>query len=278
MSTSYRPIGSQPHHHIGRWGECNKYGTYDDEKPISEEKIMEYERLLERIRQNDPTLKSVFFKNSGLNDIKHLAAALEHNTVVKFLYLSNNKIINVKPLADILGIHGNKTIKAIVLSHNAISNTKLSNVDSLFRALTLNNTLKYIDLSHNQIDDLDVLADVLKFNKTLTSIDLHNNRIDDIDSLADALKVNNSLERLNLSGNRISNVDKLIDSLKINTSLTILEISNNRIFKIRELANVLNFNNTLTTLDIRANLYILNDKEFDIYHRKLHYNLYKEDV
>lgn len=176
---------------------------------------MEYERLLERIRQNDPTLKSVFFKNSELNDISHLADALEHNTVVRILHLSNNKFINMLPLAKILTRNGNKTIKAIVLSHNAISNTKISNVDSLFDALRFNDTLEYIDLSHNQIDDVDGLADCLKINKTLRSVDLHNNRIKDIDPLADVLRFNKSLDSLNLSDNQISNIDKLIGLLFI---------------------------------------------------------------
>ena len=50
--------------------------------------------LLERITANDPTLQTIALSNNKINDedAKNLSEALEYNTTLRLIDLSNNRI------------------------------------------------------------------------------------------------------------------------------------------------------------------------------------------
>ena len=161
------------------------------------------ETLLNRIRDNDPTLTELFF-NDEHNNLKHdsliaLANALKLNkTVIKLIFSETTFSDNVvKALANTLKI--NKTLIILILSDNKLNN---QNAIDIAHALPYNSTLITLDISDNNINDEGIIpiAEALKKNSTLTTlnIDLNNFGIGSISALSELLKLNKTLTRLKM--------------------------------------------------------------------------------
>ena len=188
--------------------------------------------LLQRIRDNDPTLTSLDLTHNkiGVDDARAIAEALKTNTTVKSLDLGWNKI----------GAAGARV---------------------LVEALQINTTLTSLDLRGNEIgyDGAIVVAWALKTNTSVTSMKLELNKIGDwgARNLAEALKTNTTLTSLDLRNNRIGDwgASFLAETLKINTTVTSLDLGGNEIGDrgARNLAWALRINTTVTSLDLGGN-------------------------
>jgi len=79
----------------------------------------------------------------------------------------------------------------------------------IFKALTKNNVVDYVDLDSNQICDKAApsIAYALENNKIIKIIDLDNNELTNVGAkkIIESLKNNTTLEHLYLSRNKISN-------------------------------------------------------------------------
>ena len=195
-----------------------------------------FEAILGRIRDNDPTLTSINF--SGLRDselgnegVKRLAEALKDNTTLKEINFRYHGIEGdgVKALASAL--ENNTTLKRIDLRGNPIGD---EGAKALASALEKNTALEEISLHGCAIESAGAkdLASAIEGSKSLKSLDLHSNAIGDIGvkALASALNHNTSLKELNLNncGIRIRGVRDLAEALKNNESLKILHLGSNK--------------------------------------------------
>lgn len=193
-------------------------------------------KLLQRIKQNDPTLSSLKLKNEDIDDdgAEALCDALKHNTVVTSLNLSGSKIggtlVRLRAIANVLahnstlenldlratergnagatilaeGLEKNRGLKSLLLNGNRIGP---EGGEALAYVVKMNATLKELSLGRNGIGSrgAQAIAEALSTNNTLVDLDLNDNQIVEPGSvvLAQALNTNQTLRRLNLTGNVI---------------------------------------------------------------------------
>lgn len=200
-----------------------------------------FKEHLHRIKANDPSLVHLNLSNSGLRDIDilKLCHAMTHNTVLKSLDVSRNKISDagVKELAttttlEKLDISYNTDISAHGMTYfidnrtlTVLIATDLHLSANGAIALAKNNTLKTLILNRCHIGPDGTKA--LAANSTLTALDLMSNCIGN--SGAQALAVNLNLDKLNLNFNYIGDVGT--QAFASNTNLTELHLENNTISK-----------------------------------------------
>lgn len=134
------------------------------------------EKVLLRLRENDPTLTRVNFLHALIGDkgAIALAKALAHNTKLTRLELHNNRISNEGAIALAEMLKNNKSLKYLDLDFNAIGPESASN---FAEALKHNTTLNSLFFDYNRLGEegTTVLAGVLNYNTTLTQLGLHNN-------------------------------------------------------------------------------------------------------
>jgi len=218
------------------------------------------EQLLERIRENDPTLTTIDLGGSYIGDegAKALTEALKVNQSLTEIDLRNNDIgaEGAKALAKALKI--NESLTKIDLSDNNIGS---EGAKALAKALKINESLTKIDLYSNNIgsEGAKALAEALKVNQSLSTIDLFGNNIGDegATALAEALNINQSLTILNLRRNNIGSAGAaaLAEALKENQSLTTVYLGGNNIGDegATALAEALKENQSLTAIDLAFN-------------------------
>ena len=113
----------------------------------------------------------------------------------------------------------NETIKNINLSKNKITDIGFKSFISLF---TTNNTIENLDLSSNFISDLTAVdfIDNLQFNTTLKKINLFDNELRNLigTKIIDILDVNKTILHINLLFNRVTvkTIDEINKKLKVN--------------------------------------------------------------
>eukprot|EP00812_Abedinium_dasypus_P003266 NODE_1402_length_1151_cov_323.447080.p1 GENE.NODE_1402_length_1151_cov_323.447080~~NODE_1402_length_1151_cov_323.447080.p1 ORF type:complete len:335 (+),score=116.77 NODE_1402_length_1151_cov_323.447080:116-1006(+) len=105
-----------------------------------------------------------------------LAAALQHNTTLKELYLRGNRIGDDGAKALAAALRHNTTLTVLDLEDNKIGD---GGAEALAAALQHNTTLETLLLSHNEIGDdgAKALAAALQHNSTLWRLELYGNKI-----------------------------------------------------------------------------------------------------
>ena len=216
---------------------------------------------LDRLEKNDPTLTELdftvfLFRHAiGVEGAKALAHALESNTTLLGLDLSNNKIGDEGAKALALALKSNTTLSELDLKDNEIGD---EGAQALAHALESNTTLSKLSLWSNEIgvEGAQALAHALESNTTLSGLDLNNNKIGDegAQALAHALESNTTLSLLSLYSNEIG--VKGAQALAPNTTLSLLSLFSNEIGVegAQALAHALESNTTL------AKLYLDNNK------------------
>ncbi|KAL0208034.1 hypothetical protein P9112_010621 [Eukaryota sp. TZLM1-RC] len=182
-----------------------------------------------------------------------LARALESNSTLTQLNLSDNNIADEGASSLARALESNYTLTQMNLSDNNIADEGAS---SLARALESNYTLTQLNLSDNNIADegASSLARALESNYTLTQLNLSDNNIADegASSLARALESNSTLTQLNLSDNNIGyeGASALAHAVERNFTLTELVLWFNNISDeaASDFARALERNSTLTHL------------------------------
>jgi ribosomal protein S25 len=136
------------------------------------------EILLERIRENDPTLTEIYFDFLDLKTTEEaniLANALKNNTIIKNIYTPFTHKNTAIALAEAL--KENTSIIYIDIGESDIGD---KGAEALAKAFEINNTLRTIVLDNNKISDYGAKAilEALKVNTTLTNLILKDNTID----------------------------------------------------------------------------------------------------
>jgi hypothetical protein len=152
-------------------------------------------------------LKPLIWLDAGAKNVSNLAG-LEYCTRLTKLYLYDNQIRDISPLANLT------SLRELYLSVNQI--------DDISPLTSLTN-LTYLDLSGNGIDDISPLANLT----SLTELYLSGNQITDISPLASLT----GLSDLSLGDNQVHNISSLTNL----TNLTLLNLSNNPISNIEPL-------------------------------------------
>lgn len=170
---------------------------------------------------------------------------ITHN--LQYLDLSNSELCTYS--VDIFRVLStNSTVQKLI-----VSNCKITDYSPIHDMLTINKTIRKLDLSYNLGGDNNIrlIADALNVNVALTSLCINSTKLTDdgIKSITDALYINNTLTRLDIITplNTSNGTNYIVECLKINTSLRKLSVYNT--------PNVADLINTSNTLE---KLYILN--------------------
>ena len=185
----------------------------------------------------------------------------------------------------------NGTLCKLNLSNNHITDKRVQIL--LTEAVTINKTLKILELPHNAISDdgISRLTEFLIYNKTLHELNLSGNNITDqgAKKLSEAVQVNKTLQELNVSKNWISKegVMKIVEACTINETLHKLICTHNNLTKsglasiidyVRENTTIQMFegswNSIFTTkhkLAIETTIQPLLQSEYDNAHKELWY-------
>lgn len=163
------------------------------------------EKTLQRIKNNDPTLRNLDLALRGLEnrEIEELVDALSTNTTITTLDLSMNQSLTVEGLGLLAAaLSTNTTIQNFNFNGNEIGD---EGAEILATVLLANKSIAELGLTETEIGDegAEKLANALSTNKTLKTLFLDRNRIGDEGArkLAGALSTNKILTRLFLRGN-----------------------------------------------------------------------------
>ncbi|XP_068745826.1 NLR family CARD domain-containing protein 3-like isoform X1 [Montipora capricornis] len=185
-----------------------------------------------------------------------LATALEINSTLTYLNLSDNEIGDSGAVALAKAMEFNSTLTFLALSYCKIGD---SGAVALARAMEFNSSLTELNLGLNEIGDsgAGALAKAMERNSTLTELDLFENNISSFgaEALAKAMEVNSTLTSLGLSiSGKIgySGAAALAKAMEFNSTLTSLElflsnIGDSGAVALR-VAEAMEFNSTLTSL------------------------------
>ena len=181
---------------------------------------------------------------------------LQQNTSIETLWLLGSVSGPVPFLAEAL--QNNTTLKTLKLSNCKLTSDMIKDVS---RMLTVNSSLTSLEMCCTPTGDAGAahLAEALKRNETLEKLGICGCGMTDtgVAPLAEALQVNNSLCELNLSLNEaLSDIGaaRLAEALKRNKTLEKLNISFCGITDagVAPLAEALQVNNSLRELFIRV--------------------------
>ncbi|CAG8470302.1 13539_t:CDS:2, partial [Dentiscutata heterogama] len=182
-----------------------------------------------------------------------LVEALEENTTLKSLDLSNITGAGQTGRALVKSLEKNRTLKTLNLSNCNIRN---SVVTALEKALQTNDILTDLDLSYNALP-MSNLIKALERNNSLTKLNIsyRDFHLKEIEALANVLKVNDTITHLYLSRTMDDpeNGKVLFEALEVNKKLTDLDLSRNNIREIEVIAKALLNNVSLRRVDLTSN-------------------------
>jgi len=180
-------------------------------------------------------------KRFNENDIELIVKEIIIGKQCRDLFLRESGITSQGAIAIAQGLHGNKTLERLYISHNMIGD---DGAKALAQSLSGNHNskLRELCLGFNCITDAGVehLANMLASNKTLTHLLLAKNEISDhgLHLLADVItNTNKTLQVLALEWNTFRNdssVDILTNMLNKNQSLTTLSLNSCKLPKTAE--------------------------------------------
>ncbi|XP_071815965.1 uncharacterized protein [Apostichopus japonicus] len=194
----------------------------------------------------------------GMRAFLPFARAMQKNTTVEFLNLSDNRIDSLGSSAVAEMMRDNCYVTRLDMSHNLMGSPGTSAFASM---LETNYTLKRLCLKANHLTDKDaqLLAEGLKNNVTLTDLDLSSNDFGEAAGihLGKGLASNDGLVYLDLGWNaiRAKGVLELANALKVNSSLEVLDLSRNGINLpgCQAMLRALKLNQGLKVLDLSHN-------------------------
>jgi hypothetical protein len=161
----------------------------------------------------------VFYADVDDFECAHIISAIAENRTIENLSLRNNLIGKAEPyntvypdlttggeaLGEMLTL--NRTMKSLDVSWNAI---RLASAETMGAAMAINATLLYLNISHNSFGDYgtQALGFALKTNRTLLDLNISYNSLVPRSAcvLTNALSYNSTLTMLNIDGNIIGKV------------------------------------------------------------------------
>ena len=119
------------------------------------------ERLLDRIRENDPTLITldIYDNNIGNKEAIALVDALKVNKTLATLNMNNNNIgvEGAQALANALGKDGNTSLTILKMRSNSIGD---AGAQALADALKVNTTLIQFSIVMNDVNNQKIMVDI----------------------------------------------------------------------------------------------------------------------
>ena len=220
--------------------------------------IEDYVNETKNCLQMNTKLISLTLCNITNNGSKIIAEAIEVNTRIKKLDISNNIICDDGAIAISNSLKYNSSLQQLNMSKNNITS---EGAKYIAEAIQVTNTLEKLDLSSNAIsnDGVAAISDSLQFNITLQELNMSRNEItsEGIKKINKAIQVNKTLKQLDLSINKIADegANFISDALKNNISLQQLNISHSDITNsgIKVIAEAIKINSTLQNINISKN-------------------------
>ncbi|RNA23876.1 leucine-rich repeat-containing 45 [Brachionus plicatilis] len=172
-------------------------------------KLLSRDQKIVNLKLND-----CFLTNYAL---EYICNALINNSTVKSLELRGNNIHGegTQHLAKVL--RQNSSIISLTLEWNSLGLDEFNNFSKFCESLSMNSSLKFLDLRNNQINFNSALelSTVFENNKILQHLDLRWNNIGMVGAkgLLSALRKNFTLTKLELNGNNIP--EDLVDSIHL---------------------------------------------------------------
>lgn len=190
--------------------------------------------LIKRIRRNDEDVKRADLEHTSYLHGKIFDISfMRFNTHLTHLYLKNNDVVDLTPLARCYNLY--------VLD---ISKNKVVDISPLSKCTSLT----YANLSNNRISDISSLSE-----SRIRYLNLNSNHISNIE----CLRHNISIERILLSGNLIVDVSPMRD----NTAVKVIHLNHNNVSD----ASPLLHNKTITEVMLHQNDDLLQDLAVCVY-------------
>ena len=194
--------------------------------------IGQYVNELKEVLQMNTTLISLKLCNINNNGAVNIAKAIQMNTTLHTLDMSDNEISDDEVIAISDCLKKNSSLEKLNLSKNEIKITN-EGAKMIAEALQLNTTLKQLDLSINKIfdDGATAISNVLKSNITLQELNISHNNITNkgITKITEAIQINSTLQNINISKNHITTEGLLylMEAVKNNCTLQVVNITHN---------------------------------------------------
>ena len=186
--------------------------------------IEDYVNKIKDCLQMNTKLISLTLCNITNNGAISISEAIQVNTTLQTLDISNNNICDDGATAISISLKHNTSMKHLNMSRNKIT-----------YGIQVNETFKQLDLSVNKIADegASFISDGLKSNISLQQLNISHNNITDrgIKVIAEAIRMNSILQNINISKNHISTEGLLyfMEAVKKNCTLQVVNITHNNV-------------------------------------------------
>jgi Ran GTPase-activating protein (RanGAP) involved in mRNA processing and transport len=223
----------------------------------------EAEKIFCSLSMNKCSLQQLILEN---NSITHKGLkiwgtdSLRHNTSLQLLDLAGNMISDMGLSYISWGLSKNSTVKILDISQNAINATGAKALSDMLKE---NSVVTCLNLSYNNIGrGVEPIAKILTLNTTLKKLDLQWNYINSDSGNVIAANIHKmNLTQLNVSGNMMdSSIFKILEQLPGNKALLYLDLSFNNNTSTSKIPNgiterfPLSFKaNSLLTLNLKSN-------------------------
>ena len=175
--------------------------------------------------EHNGTLKLLQLDNVGITEevADNIAAVIDNNSLVEFLYLGNNWLQSFGTNVILTSLNRKKNFKALALNNNNISEDV---VDNIVHFVTSNPDLEELFLNNNSIGTKGVIriCECVKDNNALKVINLADNNVSNeaVVPIVSAVESNTTVEKLSLSNdiilmldnNKLSNIIASLVNLK----------------------------------------------------------------
>ena len=192
----------------------------------------DYVNEIKQSLQMNTKLISLTLCNIANNRSKIIAEAIQVNTTLQKLDISNNSICDDGVIAISNSLKYNISLQELNMSRNEITSEGIKKITT---AIQINDTLKQLDLSINKINDegANFLSDGLKNNISLLKLNISHSNITDrgIEVIAKAIQINSTLQNIDISKNHISTDGLLyfMEAVKSNCTLQVVNITHNNV-------------------------------------------------
>ena len=194
--------------------------------------IQDYVNEVNKGLQMNTKLISLTLCNIGNNGAITLAEAIQVNTTLQKINISNNSISDDGAAAISNSLKVNSSLQELNISRNKITS---EGTKYIAEAIQVNTILEKLDLSCNAVSDdgAAAISDSLKFNTSLQELNISHNGIANkgIKVIAKVIQINSTLQNIDVSKNHISleGLVYFMEAVKNNCTLQVVNITHNNV-------------------------------------------------
>lgn len=229
----------------------------------SDKELDQFDRLVEKVRANDPSFKDiVLLKTSLIGNLygsEELWNALVGNTFIKHLSIRGCNMTDEEAASLSIALMDNKSISHIWLGYNDITS---EGVEYLIATLESNNSIVYLELDGNEDIDPGLEEEIRSILEPREEAYGSRPEIDAVDEVGQLMErvCNNdcTLTKLNLSSMGIGtrpDALTMFDALADNTYIQTMDLSNNEVDDdcVSSISMALIENKSITHLNLADN-------------------------